>query len=212
MTRRTWIERCLRQVYGDQPSDDANITIGLVNTWLGTAIGLAAKTNYKDNLAIDGISYVNNSFYTTFKSLTIEPNEQFLWRVTLPQIPLGVGSSDGISTIQIKDNSSPQISIPVVLLSQNERSFHQGMRPIPNRVIGYSEGEFIYIESTLILNQYTAYVTMVSGGDSTDLDSTLNVPPDYDGVMIEYIRQQLMFQRSVPVDVTNDGSDILKTA
>lgn len=209
MTRRAYLERILRLIYGDQPSDDSNITVNLVNNWLSDAVAIAAKQNYKENIAIEGISYVNNSFYTIFKSLAIEVDEQFVWKITLPQIPVGLGSVDGISTVQIKDNSSPQISYPVVLMSQNERSFHRGMRTIPNKVLGYPQGEFVYIESTLILNQFTAQVTMVSGGDSTDLDSTLNVPPDYFDTMTNYIKQQLMFQRMAPVDTVNDGTDAI---
>lgn len=211
MTRRVWITRCLRQIYGGPPSDDATITINLVNTWLETAIGMAAKANYKDAIAIDGIGYVNNSFYTKFKNIPIEVDDQFIWKITLPQVPLGIGNMDGISTVQIKDNSTPQISFPVVLISENQRSYYRSMRSIPDRIIGYSEGKYVYLESTLLLNRYLAYVTMVSGGDSTDLDSTLNVPPDYDPVMIEYIKQQLMFERGVPVDSTNDGLDAIKT-
>ena len=65
--------------------------------------------------------------------------------------------------------------------------------------------------STLLLNQYTFNVTMVSGGDSTDLNSTLNVPSDYWPIMVEYIKQQLVFERNQPVDVSNDGSDQIKT-
>ena len=71
MTRRKFIEMVLRQIYGDQPSDDANITYNLVNVWLEQAIGLAAKQNYKDNISIEGIGFLNNSFYTKFTGLTI---------------------------------------------------------------------------------------------------------------------------------------------
>lgn len=211
MTRRAFIERTLRQIYGGFWSDDSQITVNLVNFWLSDAIAIAAKANVKDNLAIDGISYVNNSFYTIFKELEIEQDEQFLWKVTLPEIPLGLGNVDGISTIQIKDNSSPQISYPVILMSENQRSFQQGMRPIPNKVLGYPQGEFIYIVSTIILSPYTAYVTMISGGDATDLDSTLNVPPDYFSTMVQYIQQQLLLERNTVVDAQNDGLDAIKT-
>ena len=81
------------------------------------------------------------------------------------------------------------------------------MRPIPNKVLYYYEWIFAYAVSTLLLNQYTANVVLVSGGDSTDLDSILNVPSDYFPVMVEYIKAQLLFERMQPVDVHNDGSD-----
>lgn len=66
MNRRTYIELIRRQIYGSQPSADAEITVGLVNKWLDIAIAAAAQQNYKGNIALEGISYVNNGFYTTF--------------------------------------------------------------------------------------------------------------------------------------------------
>ena len=211
MTRRFFIERTLRQVYGNQPTDDASITDNLVNTWLNDAIGIAAKTSYKDALAIDGISYVNNSFYTIFKGLSVSADEQFLYKIRLPQIPFGIGTNMGVSTLQFKDSSTGQVSQPVIWISENQRTYYQSMRQIPNKLLAYPQGEFIYVISTLLLNFYTASVTMISGGDSTNLDSTLNVPDDYVPVMVEYIKQQLMFERQIPVDVSNDGLDAIKT-
>lgn len=211
MTRRQYIERIRRLIYGGQPPADASITVGLVNNYIQDAIGVAAKSNYTDSIKLDGIAYINNSFYTTFKSLSISEDEQFLWKVTLPQLPVGVGSNEGVSTLIFKDSDSNQLSYPVIWLSQNQVSFQRSMRPIPNKLLAYPQGEFVYILSTLILSAYTAQVTMISGGDSTDLDSTLNIPPDYFPIMTEYLKTQLMFQRSVPVPVTNDGSDIVKT-
>ena len=60
MTRKTFIERILRQIYNGQPSDDSNITFNLVNQWLNDAIGVAAKKNYTDSIQMDGVAYVNN--------------------------------------------------------------------------------------------------------------------------------------------------------
>lgn len=211
MLRRTFIEQIRRQIYGGQPSDDAEITVGLVNIWLDQAIGIAAKTNYTDSLKLDGIAYVNNSFYTKFKGLTVAQDEQFLWKITLPQIPLGIGYSQGLETLVFKDANSKELSYPVVWLSENQLSYQRGMRGIPNKLLAYSEGQFVYVMSTLLLSQYTAQVTMISGGDSTDLDSTINVPPDYLPTMVEYIKQQLLFERMQPVDATNDGLDAVKT-
>lgn len=200
-----------RQIYGDQPSDDANITTNLVNRWLNIATANAAKQNYKENVALDGIQYVNNSFYTTFKSIAVTKDENFLWKITLPQIPLGIGETSGISTVVFKDAATNQISYPVVLLSQNQVSFQKGMRSIPNKLLGYSEGKYVYVLSTLLLSAYTATVTMISGGDGDDLTSTVNIPDDYFPIIVEYLKQQLMFQRQTPQDVTNDGSDIIQT-
>lgn len=211
MVRRTYIERIRRLIYGGQPPAEANITIGLVNNYLQDAIAVAAKTNYTDNLKLEGIASVNNSFYTTFKSLVIASDEQFMWKITLPQIPVGIGGIEGVSKVIIKDSSSPQLSYPIVLLTENQVSFQRGMREIPNKLLGYPEGEFVYIMSTLMLSSYTAQVTMVSGVSSTDLDSTLNVPPDYLPVMNEFLLRILMVQKNQVQDVTDDGSDIVRS-
>lgn len=211
MTRRQFIERVRRQIYGGQPSDDASITVGLVNNYIGDAVAVAAKTNYVDTGRLDGISCVNNSFYTKFKNLSVSPDEQFVWKITLPQIPVGVGANEGVSTLVFKDAESNQLSYPVIWLTENQVSFQKGMRSIPNKLLAYPEGDLIYIMSTIMLSQYTAQVTMISGGDAADLDSTLNVPPDYFPTMMQYLQQQLLLEKAQPVDSANDGLDAIKT-
>ena len=82
------------------------------------------------------------------------------------------------------------------------------MRAIPNKVLAYSEGGYVYALSTIQLSQYTASVTMISGGDGTDLNSTINVPDDYFPLVVDYLKQQLMSSLSVSVDSANDGRDV----
>lgn len=206
MTRRFYIERVLRQVFGGYNRDDAEITKNLVNTWLEDAIAAAAKQCYKESIAIDGIGYVNNSFYTTFKGISVTKDENFLWKITLPQIPFGIGRNEGISTLQFKDSNN-SVSLPVIWLSESQRGYYQSMRPIPGKILAYPQGEFVYVISTIILSVYTATVSMISGGDSTNLNSTLNIPADYFPIMDEFLKQQLMAERLVPQDTTNEGSD-----
>lgn len=207
MTRRFLIERIIRQIYGGFPNDDSSIGESLVNVWMNDAIAIAAKNNYKDSMNLEQVGFVNNSFYTTFKGLSVSVNERFLYQITLPQLPVGIGSTYGISTLQFKD-SSGNLSMPCIPLTENQKAYSQQLRPIPNRVLFYPEGIFIYAISTLNLNAYTASVSMISGGDSTNLDSVLNVPDDYINVIIEYCKSQLMFERNVTVDGANDGTDL----
>lgn len=210
MRRIEFIERALRQIYGDFPSDDSSITNNLVNSWLNDAIGVAAKANYKENIQIDGIGYINNSFYTSFKDISISSDGNFIWKGTLPQIPFGIGRNEGISTLQLKD-SSGNITRPFIPLTEAQKTYYQSFPPIPNKILYYYEGEFIFMLSTLLLNQYTFNVTMVSGGDGTDLNSTLNVPSDYWEIMTEYIKKQLLFERNQSVDTQNDGVDLIRS-
>jgi hypothetical protein len=207
MTRNIFIERILRQIYNGQPSDDSSITYSLVNQWLNDAIGLAAKKNYTDGIQMDGIAYVNNSFYTTFKDLTVELGniDNVTYSIDLPQIPVALGKNEGIATLQfVKDKLASQTAIP---LSMNQVAYIDNLRPIQNKILYWTEGKNIYAKSLIPLTSYTANVRMVSGGDSTDLESTLIVPDDYVPMIVEYIKGQLAFERSRPIDTANDGVD-----
>jgi len=207
VTREVFIELVSRQIHGGFASDDTQITNNLINTYIEPSIGIAAQRCYADNLSIDGIGYVNSSFYITYKNLSISSEGNFLWKATLPELPMGLGAIEGISRFVIKDDVSPQTSYPVVLLNQNQVSIAKGMRPIPNKILGYPEGEFLYLISTLLLSQFTGQVTMISGGDPTDLESELNVPANYLNIMQEWIYKQLTIERMTPQDRSNDGSD-----
>lgn len=212
MTRRVFIEMILRQIYGGFLNDDAEITPNLVNVWLNPAIGSAAQANYRDNLKLDGIACVNNSFYTTYKGIAITADDFGVYKIELPHLPFGLGTSDGISTLLIKDNASPQKAYNVAWLSENQRSYQRGMRAIPNKMIAYSEGKYVYLESVGVdLTGYTAQATMVSGG-STSMDSEINVPDDYLPLIVEYIKAQLNFERNQPKDLASgDGQDFIKS-
>lgn len=168
---------------------------------------MAAKANYKDNIAIDGMNYINNSFYTTFKGLAVANDDQFTFKITLPQIPFGIGQDEGVSMLVFKDYQSQQLSKSVVWLTANQKTFFHGMRPIPNKLLAISEGKFVYVYTTLLLNSYTANVTMVSGGLDTDLGSELNVPADYYDVMTQFLVKNLLLELNNPVDAANDGLD-----
>lgn len=211
MTRQHLIEQIRRHIYNGQPNQDANISVNLVNQLINQGIGVVAKQNYVDSLKIDGISYVNNSFYTTFKNLAVSKDENLLYKVTLPQLPFGIGSNEGISRLVFKDSFN-NISIPCVPLTQNQTTYFRSLRKPSNRVLFYSEGIYVFAFSSLPLYQYTAQVTMVSGGDSTDLTSTLNVPDDYIPGIIDYCVKLLTSERFMPKDVMNDGQDAIKQA
>ena len=207
MTRNALIERILRQIYNGQPSDDSNITHNLVNQWLNDAIGMAVKKNYTDNIQIDGISYVNNSFYTTFTNIDInaETVDTVTYSIDLPVIPYALGKNEGVAMLQfVGDKKTSQTAIP---LSMNQVAYQEQLRPIQNKILYWIEGKNIYVKSSIPLTSYKATLRMISGGDSTDLTSTLIVPDDYMPMIIEYIKGQLAFEKSRPIDQSNDGVD-----
>src|SRR6202012_1376891 len=158
MTRLQLIRRILRQVYGGQPSIDSNITDNLVNNWLTEALAASAVKNYRENDQLDGIAYVNNSFYTTFSSLAVSATATpFYYQLTLPQIPVGIGNNEGVGTLQFVD-SQGNISDPAIPLSENQVGYFRNMRPIPNKILYYSESIYLYAISNIQLNNFTGKV------------------------------------------------------
>ena len=158
-------------------------------------------------VTIGGVGFVNNSFYTTFKGITISKDENGLWVLTLPQVPVGIGASEGVSTLVLKDDKN-KISLPLVPLTQNQKTYFQSMQNLPFKTLYYVEGNHAYIISPLKLSDYTATVTLISGGNSNDLSSNLNVPGDYIPAIVQYIQQQLAFMKSRPLDLANDATDL----
>jgi hypothetical protein len=212
MTRRTFIERELRQLYGAFPSDDSQITDNLLNAWLTDALAFAAKQNYVDSYKLDGIAYVNNSFYTTFSELTISEDDIFTYSISLPQIPVGIGTNEGLASLILQSTTGTGgtgKSFNCIPLSINQVGINDNRRTIPNRYEYWYEGGKAYIKTMgQMLNiGFTATVRMISGGDDTDLDSVLNAPPDYFGAIVEYIKAQLSFMLGRVQDSSNDGVD-----
>ena len=209
MVRKAYIERIMRQIAGGYVSDDSEITPNLVNSYLNDALAAAAKQNYVESIQMDGVAYVNNGFSTTFSGITVTTDDtnNLGYKLSLPQIPVALGKNEGINTLRFKDENG-FISQSVIWLSSNQAGYAERMRPIPNKIYAYNEGEIVRFTSALPLYQYTAVVSMVSGGDSTNLDSNINVPEDWFPFITEYVRGQLAWERGQAPDSANDGKDI----
>jgi hypothetical protein len=207
MIRGQFLESILMQVYGQKPTDDAEITYNLVNLYCSEGIGVAAQAAYKGAIQLDGVGYVNNGFYSTFSGLVIsqDSTDNLCYKLELPEIPVGIGNSMGLSEIRFKADGFT--SLPGIPLSVNQWGYFDSMRPIANKILYLQEGKFVRAKTPLILTDFTATVKMISGGVSSDLNSELNVPPDFLPVVRQYIIEKLIAERAVPTDVYNDGTD-----
>lgn len=206
MQRQTYIERIRRIIYSGQPSDDAQITIGLVNNILNDAIAAAASANYNDNFKIQGVEAVSNSFYTTYSNIAVTAEGNFVYKFELPEIPVGLGVNMGVASLRFSDGRLN--SFDAIPLNVNQVSYTRGRRQIPNKLLYWTEGKYGYVESPQYnLSQTTATVRMISGGDSTDLTSQINVPADYFPLMDDYIIKKLAVHQAQPQDSQNDGVD-----
>lgn len=209
MTRYEFLERNQVQIYGGFPSSEAEITFDILNSWLPDATASAAKACYKDAIAIDGIGYVNNSFYTTFSgiAITTDDTDNLCYKLTLPEIPVGIGRNEGVSALRFKD-SNGFVSLAAIPLSIAQQAYADSMPIISNKILYWSEGNTLRMKTPLPLWSYTAVVKMISAGDASDLNSELNVPADYHPLMVDYLKQQMAFQKAQPKDLANDGIDM----
>lgn len=211
MTRAQLIEQILRAVYGDQPRDDSTITPNLVNQYINQALALAVRNQYAESLQVDGVSYVNNSFYSTFRNIPISLQQQQLWVLTLPTVPIAIGKNEGVANVRLVKTGNAQEGIDGIPLTINQKGYFSTMKRIPNKFLYYYEGDKLYIMSTLLINQYKANVTMISGGagsgpgSSTDLNAEISAPLDFIPFVVDYVTKALLASRQVPQDLTNDG-------
>ena len=81
------------------------------------------------------------------------------------------------------------------------------MRPMPDKVLYFIEGNVVKVLTPLLMSNYTASVTMVSGGDSANQNSELIVPDDAIPMIIDYVSKLLITERGMPQDNANDGVD-----
>lgn len=208
MVRGAYLEMILMQIYGEKPTDDAEITFNLVNLYLNQAIGVAAKACYKEAIQLDGVAYVNNGFYSTFSGLVIssDDTDNLCYKLTLPEIPTGIGRNEGMAELRIKDTNG-FTSLPVITVSISEWGYADSMRPIPNKILGLQEGNLVRMKTSLILTGFTGTAKLISGGVPSELNSELIVPPDFFPIITQYIREQLILERSIVPDLQNDGQD-----
>lgn len=209
MIRGAYLERISMQIYGEKPSDDAEITLNLINNYLNDGIGIAAKACYKEAIQLDGVAYINNGFYSTFSGIVIssDDTDNLCYKLTLPEVPTGIGRNEGLAEIRFKDPSSGFTSLPGIPVSINEWGYMDSMRPIANKLFVLQEGNLIRVKTSLILTEFTATAKLISGGVPSDLNAELILPPDYFPIITQYIREQLILERSIVPDGTNDGRD-----
>ncbi len=208
MTRGAYIEQMLRDVYGEQPNDDAALTENLVNIWVNEGIGIAIKQSWKESAALEGITYLNNAFYLTITGLAVTAVNQvdLVYKMTLPQIPYSLGRNEGIASLRLAD-SSGNTSYDTVPLSTNQVAYAYQMRAIPNKLLYWNESQFLYIRSAVPLFKMTGTVRMVAASeDASDLDSVLNLPDDVLAICTQYVTKMLMAQRQqAKMQTVNDG-------
>jgi hypothetical protein len=192
-------------LYGGIPTDDANITEKEVNLYINEAMAYMAKVNYTDSIKLDGIESVSDSFYLTFKNLTItRDSDTGYYSLDLPQAPLGLARGYGISTVTFP--TSTGLAKSPIPISVRELDYMDSLKQPPSKIFYWPEGKKLWFKSYTNLTGKNAIVRMVST-ESANLDDELNVPQEYITDIINLVMNQLRPRKGAPQDSTNDGLD-----
>ena len=205
MTRKILIEQIRRIFYGGVPNDDATLSEKEVNVYINEAIAYMAKVNYSDAIKLDGIENISDSFYATFKNLSItRDSDTGYYSLDLPQVPLGLSRGYSISTVTFP--TSTGLAKSPIPISPRELDYVDQLKQPPSKIFYWPEGKKLWFKSyTNLIGKY-AIVRMVSTESST-LDDELNLPQEYITDIINLVLNQLKIRKGSPEDIVNDGVD-----
>ena len=202
-TRRQILETIQRLMLGGFASDDTELTQNLINQHLNAAIGYAAKTNYKEEIQLNGIENVSDAFYSSFRGIAISKDDDTGWyTATLPQQPAGIGAGWDISTFFITTGSGMKLMGHPITAREVEY-LYRGKLPC-DEVFYWIDGDKANMHSCQDLSKYKLSIRMIST-QSTDMDASINLPDGYLPVVIEYITKTLGIQVQRPIDISSDG-------
>lgn len=206
MTNRMLCELIQRTLAGGTASDDFEPKIEEIFRWLGPGIAYAAKVAYSDSVNIDGIEFVGDAFYTTFKNLALTKDEDTGWyTTTLPATPYGLSIGHDITNVALQGVG--KVGLPALRVSQTQRAFFERLPMPENRLFYWVEGDELSIKTFGVLDGDTVRVTMASTS-STSLDGPAGCPEDYIPGIVDFIRKQYLPTLNLPKDLSNDGVNV----
>lgn len=202
-TRRMVLETIQRLMLGGMASDDTELTINLINQHLNAAIGYAAKTNYKEEIQLNGIENVSDAFYTSFTNINISKDQNTGWyNATLPQQPAGIGAGWDISGFMLTTGSGAKLFAHPI--SPREVEFLYNAKKPCNEIFYWVNRDTVSLHSGQDITKYKANVRMIST-QSSDLDSVVTIPDGYMPVVVKYMSEVLGIEVQRPIDSSSDG-------
>lgn len=192
-------------IYNGIPTEDATITVNLVNQYLNDGIAAAAIAAYEKEYAIDRVGSVPDGFYMTFSGMAITKDEETSYNhFTLPQIPVGLSKENSVSDVFVIKPSGAKIFCTRVEQREIPLMF---MMPLDTSEAYYwIEGKEAYVWAKGDISDGKPRVRMVYS-QSTDLNSEINCPGDMIPEVISYTIKMLMAEKNQPMNTSNEGID-----
>jgi hypothetical protein len=211
MTRKEICALIQIRLAGGMPSDDFAVTLNEINLWLDHAIAASAMKNYADGVQIDGIEFVGDAYYTTFKDLVLSQDSISLYyKTTIPAPPVSVPRGYDISSAYIqKGVGIGGFNKPMIRVTPQALDFYNDLPKPKNSVEYWTEGMTMYVTTTTstLLNGAKVAVRMIGSAGSRLLTDEALVPNDAIPFIVDYVFKYFMPTDSAPKDTMNDGTN-----
>jgi len=199
-------EQILTTYYKGVRNDDSQYSLRHIASMVAQEVALMARKNAFENSNGGDITYINDSFISTYKSVAVLLDDVSKEKYcVLPAVPTALPNNQEIVSVSLNTKTNKTF-IPM----RNKDRFAQAfLRPIKGMVFYYIEAGRIYFDNPE--NFQFALLTIKMAGalpSGAILDAQLNIPKNYETEIIDKVLGRLLSVSRLGQDLTNDGDSI----
>ena len=199
-------EQILTTYYKGVRNDDSQYSLRHIASMVAQEVALMARKNAFENSNNGDITYINDSFISTYKSVAVLLDDVSKEKYcVLPAVPTALPNNQEIVSVSLNTKTNKTF-IPM----RNKDRFAQAfLRPIKGMVFYYIEAGRIYFDNPENF-QFSALTIKMAGAlpSGAILDAQLNIPKNYETEIIDKVLGRLLSVSRLGQDLTNDGDSI----
>lgn len=199
-------EQILTTYYKGVRNDDSQYSLRHIASMVAQEVAVMARKNAFENSNGGEITYINDSFISTYKSVAVAldaiSKEKYC---VLPAVPTALPNNQEIVSVSLNTKTNKTF-IPM----RNKDRFAQAfLRPIKGVIFYYIEAGRLYFDNPE--NFQFSLVTIKMAGalpSGAILDAQLNIPKNYESEIIDKVINRLLSMSRLGQDLTNEGASI----
>lgn len=211
-TGKQFCQEVLYELYGGIPSDEARLSERFVLTKLNDQIASLAVINAYQNNNLEGITYADDQFYTTFSNITVstDTTSTGLKYALLPSHPISLPSERQYRVYPVVARGGISSTVfKMIKAGALQRVLSQ---PAMKKVYCFvSDGRMnFYIPPTMpaIFELNAINITMATS--AVGMDTPVNLPQDMLALAKKNILAELRVSIGTPQDRKSDGIEVLE--